>query len=242
MPHLSWLYFISPILSIIFLINLQWKSKAILNWHDMSASTDYSSKDDDISFGKISFKQSVVRFVSFKLAIVCFILAIIGPKSGGEMKETTSEGVELMIALDLSKSMLAEDIAPNRLYAAKRAIKSTINALQGDLVGLVVFAGNAYVQMPISRDYGSAMAYLESVNTLSVATQGTSLSSAIKQCLNGFNESSKASKIMFIFTDGEDHEEGIESAISNAKELNVKISCIGIGSITGAPIPDTSSG
>ncbi len=238
-PQLKWLYIISPVLTAIYIWNSKWKTKAIFRWHQIDS--EIYGHSEDASFGKILFQNSVAKFVLLKLAVIFFIISLIGPKSGGEMKETTSEGVELMVALDVSKSMLAEDIPPNRLYVAKSAIKNTIKELQGDLLGLVVFAGNAYTQMPLSNDYAAAQAYLENINTSTVPTQGTSISAAILECSEGFNMESNASKIILIFTDGEDHEEEIQSAIDSAKEKGIKVSCVAMGSETGAPIPDYSS-
>jgi len=146
-----------------------------------------------------------------------------------------------MIALDLSKSMLAEDIQPNRLYAAKAAIKNILKQMDGDKVGLVVFSASAYTQMPLSNDYASAISYLESLNTSTVPVQGTSISEAIKVSLEGFDTNSSANKILLLFTDGEDHEEELEETLKLAKESQVKISCLAIGSDNGAPIPTYSS-
>lgn len=237
--HYIVLYVLSPLLSLVFIYNSLWKTKSLLNWHETITKDSFNEKD--VSFGRIYYMNSLFKFVLIKLSVILLILAIIGPKSGGEMQETTSEGVELIIALDVSKSMLAEDVLPNRLYTSKRAIHHTIEQLNGDLVGLVVFAGHAYTQMPLSNDYASALAYLENVNTSTVQVQGTNISEAIQTCTAGFNYESNASKIVLFFTDGEDHEEQIEEAILEAKEKGVKISCIAVGSDTGAPIPDFNS-
>ena len=157
------------------------------------------------------------------------------------MTETLSEGVEIMIALDLSKSMLAEDIQPNRLYAAKAAVRNILKKLDGDKVGLVAFSARAYTQMPLSNDYASALNYLETLKTSSVPVQGTSISNAIQECVKGFDSESSANKLLLIFTDGEDHEEEIEAALQEAKTKQIKVSCIAIGSENGAPIPNYGS-
>ncbi|MFK7757890.1 MAG: VWA domain-containing protein [Flavobacteriales bacterium] len=235
-----WLIILSPFISLAFLWNYRWKQNSLTQWHRMSLDA-YEASETDASFGVVNFSSGILKFILLKLAMVSFILAIMSPKSGGEMKETTSEGVELMVALDLSKSMLAEDVMPNRLYVAKTAIKNTINTLGGDVVGLVVFGGNAYTQMPLTTDYGAALSYLESTNTSTVPTQGTSLSAAITESLSGFDYESSASKLVLLFTDGEDHEEELEAAISEAKEKGVKVCCVAMGSVNGAPIPDYAS-
>ena len=233
------LFLLSPMVSVGFLWLWKWKTKAIINWKKTTDLKD--SLKNDISFQDLSFPNSVARFISLKLALLLLITSLLGPKSGGEMTETLSEGVEVMIALDLSKSMLAEDIQPNRLYAAKAAIKNILKQMDGDKVGLVVFSASAYTQMPLSNDYASAISYLESLNTSTVPVQGTSISEAIKVSLEGFDTNSSANKILLLFTDGEDHEEELEETLKLAKESQVKISCLAIGSDNGAPIPTYSS-
>jgi Ca-activated chloride channel family protein len=233
------LFVLSPLISIGFLWLWHWKTKAILNWKETSDLK--RTLKNDISFKDLSFRNSVARFTALKLALLLLITAILGPKSGGEMTETVSEGVEVMIALDLSKSMLAEDVQPNRLYAAKAAIKNILKKMDGDKVGLVVFSSNAYTQMPLSNDYASAINFLESLNTSTVPIQGTSISEAIKVSMEGFGQNSSASKILLLFTDGEDHEEELEETLKIAKERQIKISCLAIGSGNGAPIPNSNS-
>jgi Ca-activated chloride channel family protein len=233
------LFVLSPLISIGFLWLWHWKTKAILNWKETSDLK--RTLKNDISFKDLSFRNSVARFTALKLALLLLITAILGPKSGGEMTETVSEGVEVMIALDLSKSMLAEDVQPNRLYAAKAAIKNILKKMDGDKVGLVVFSANAYTQMPLSNDYASAINFLESLNTSTVPIQGTSISEAIKVSMEGFGQNSSASKILLLFTDGEDHEEELEETLKIAKERQIKISCLAIGSGNGAPIPNSNS-
>jgi len=233
------LFVLSPLISIGFLWLWHWKTKAILNWKETSDLK--RTLKNDISFKDLSFRNSVARFTALKLTLLLLITAILGPKSGGEMTETVSEGVEVMIALDLSKSMLAEDVQPNRLYAAKAAIKNILKKMDGDKVGLVVFSSNAYTQMPLSNDYASAINFLESLNTSTVPIQGTSISEAIKVSMEGFGQNSSASKILLLFTDGEDHEEELEETLKIAKERQIKISCLAIGSGNGAPIPNSNS-
>ena len=233
------LFVLSPLISIGFLWLWHWKTKAILNWKETSDLK--RTLKNDISFKDLSFRNSVARFTALKLALLLLVTAILGPKSGGEMTETLSEGVEVMIALDLSKSMLAEDVQPNGLYAAKAAIKNILKKMDGDKVGLVVFSANAYTQMPLSNDYASAINFLESLNTSTVPIQGTSISEAIKVSMEGFDQNSSASKILLLFTDGEDHEEELEETLKIAKERQIKISCLAIGSGNGAPIPNSNS-
>jgi Ca-activated chloride channel family protein len=148
------------------------------------------------------------------------------------------KGVEIMIALDVSNSMLAEDYSPNRLERAKLAISRLTDRLKDDRIGLIVFAGQAYVQLPITTDYVSAKIFLNSINTGSVPVQGTSLSDAINLAIKSFSaESSNTSRALILITDGEDHEDDPVTAAKTAKGLGVNIYTIGIGSADGKPIP-----
>ncbi len=234
-----WLFILSPFASGLWLYHMNWKKQALRNWHGL-ADNQLLEKELDISFGNLSQSRRFKNFLCFKFGLIFLIFSILGPESGGEMVESTSEGIELVIALDLSPSMMAEDIAPNRLEVAKTAINNTINQLKGDLVGLVVFSGRAYTQLPLSNDYGSAKTYIHSVNINTIRTKGTAISEAILEGNTLFREESGASKVILIFTDGEDHEGELENALEEAKELGVKISCVAMGSQAGAPIPDDS--
>jgi len=234
-----WLFLLSPLATLLWIYHVNWKNRALKNWHGLGQE-DLIYTDSDISFGKLSINRRFQRFIYFKLGLIFLIFSVLGPESGGEMVESTSEGIELVIALDLSPSMMAEDISPNRLSVAKNAITNTINQLKGDLVGLVVFSGRAYTQLPLSNDYGSAKTYINSVNINTIRTKGTALSEAILEGNTMFTDKSTASKVILIFTDGEDHEGGLENALTEAKELGIKISCVAMGSEAGAPIPDDS--
>jgi Ca-activated chloride channel family protein len=153
------------------------------------------------------------------------------------MEEVKREGVDLMIAIDLSYSMMAQDIKPNRLDRAKQAISRLIDKLEGDRIGLVVFAGEAYVQLPITTDYSAAKLFLSTVNTSIIPTQGTKIANAIDLCSKSFDKENTQSKAIIIITDGETHdEEAIESA-TKAREEGIYIHTLGMGLTKGGPIP-----
>jgi Ca-activated chloride channel family protein len=154
------------------------------------------------------------------------------------MEEVKREGVDILIALDVSKSMLAEDIAPNRLAKAKYEIREFISKLKGDRVGIIPFAGIAYTHCPLTLDYGAALLFLDFVNEKTIPYQGTSISSAIETAIHSFPEKNKKYKVLLIITDGEDHEEEVEALAQKAKEEGIVIYTIGIGSLEGVPIPD----
>ena len=153
------------------------------------------------------------------------------------MEEVKREGVDLMIAIDLSHSMMAQDIKPNRLERAKQAISRLIDKLEGDRIGLVVFAGEAYVQLPITTDYSAAKLFLSTVNTSIIPTQGTKIGNAIDLCVKSFDQENNQNKAIIIITDGENHDEEAISSAKIAQEQNIYIHTLGMGLTKGGPIP-----
>ena len=147
------------------------------------------------------------------------------------------EGIDIVFAVDVSKSMLAEDIAPSRLEKSKQIVSQIINQLGSDRIGIVAYAGSAFPVLPITSDYGVAKMFLQSMNTDIVSSQGTSLDEAIKLSATYFDEKSKTSKLMIMISDGEDHSEGAESAAEEANKIGMKIITIGVGTEKGGTIP-----
>ena len=190
----------------------------------------------DASTGKGWLKISLLAAAWF-----FFVIGLARPQLGARLKEHQSQGVEVMVALDVSNSMLAEDYSPNRLERSKLAISRLVDKLQGDRIGLVVFAGEAFVQLPITADYVSAKVFLKSIDTESVPIQGTALSEALMASARSFSTQSERSRAIILITDGEDHEgEAIEAARAIA-EQGIRIYCIGVGSPQGKPIPKNGS-
>lgn len=171
------------------------------------------------------------------LALVFVIIAIARPQFGSKLTDIHRQGVEIVLAIDVSNSMLAEDIQPNRLANAKRAISRLIDRLENDKIGLIVFAGDAYVQLPITTDFGAAKLFLSSVNTNIVPRQGTSIGAAINLASRSFSPEADKSKAVIVITDGENHEEGAIEAAKAAAEKGVTVHTIGMGLPQGAPIP-----
>ncbi len=182
-----------------------------------------------------------VKFILLSLAYFFLILGLANPQIGSKLEEVERKGVDLVIALDVSKSMLAEDIKPNRLERAKRAISQLIDKLQGDRIGIVVFAGKAYMQLPITSDYSAAKLFLSNIDTEIVPTQGTSIGEAIDLSMTAFNDD-KHEKAIIIITDGENHEDDPVAAAAKSAEEGIKVYTIGIGLPEGAPIPEFSNG
>jgi Ca-activated chloride channel homolog len=177
------------------------------------------------------------------IAAVCFlILALTRPKFGVKMEMIERKGIDIMVALDISESMLAEDIAPNRIDRAKHEITKLIDLLKGDRFGLIVFAGESFVQCPLTLDYGAAKMFLDAVNTGWVQIQGTAIGDAIQQAASAFQSKSKKYKVLIILSDGEDHEGNAIEAAKKAVEEGVRIYTVGIGSENGVPIPISRGG
>ncbi len=185
----------------------------------------------------VSQARSNLKFVLFILVIVLGIFAVANLQTGSKMEESKREGIDLMFCIDVSNSMNAEDIVPNRLERSKQAINNIINKLKGDRIGIIVFAGNAYVQLPITTDYAAAKLFLSTINTDLIPSQGTEIGTAINLAINSFGNS-ESNKAIIIISDGEDHENGgAVKAAQEAAKLGIKLYTIGMGLEDGAPIP-----
>lgn len=181
--------------------------------------------------------RQVVKWTLFCVFFFLLVLALVRPRFGLKMEMVERKGIDIMVALDISQSMLAEDIAPNRIDRAKHEISKLIDMLKGDRIGLVVFAGESFVQCPLTLDYGAAKMFLDNVSTGWVQVQGTQIGDAIKQSTEAFRSKTNKHKVLIIITDGEDHEgNAVEAARAAAKEGAV-IYTIGLGSESGVPIP-----
>ena len=178
-----------------------------------------------------------VRIILWSLAFMCFVLGLARPQMGAKLKEHEAKGAEIMICLDVSNSMLAQDYSPSRLDRAKLAISRVVDKLQGDRIGLIIFAGTSFVQLPITTDYVSAKMFLGSIDTGSVPVQGTAIGDAILTAAKGFSAQSEKSRAIIVITDGENHEDDAVEAARQAAELGIKIYTIGVGSLRGQPVP-----
>jgi len=192
----------------------------------------------DVSIAKKNWK-----FALLMGALVSLFIALANPQLGSKIEKVQRKGIDMIIAVDISNSMLAEDIKPNRLSRAKRAISKLVDKLQGDRIGLIVFAGQAYTQLPITTDYSAAKMFLSSVSTDYISTQGTSISNAIELGRSTFKEMSedvqagKRNRAIVIITDGEDQEEGAVDQAKEAAKEGIIIYTIGMGTEKGGPIP-----
>lgn len=193
----------------------------------------------------ISLKSEAKQRLKFTLlvfAVTCLIIALTHPRWGFKWEELRQEGVDIIIALDVSNSMLAEDIKPNRLTRAKHKVADLLNMLDGDRIGLVAFAGTSFLQCPLTLDYSAAALFLDTIDTDLIPVQGTAIAHAIRTATKAFSTREKKSKAIILITDGEDQEGQALTAAREAREQGVKIYTIGIGQEGGAPIPNTSGG
>lgn len=179
-----------------------------------------------------------VKFSILMVALVLLILAAARPQYGQREQTIKRQGIEAIIALDISNSMLAEDVAPSRLDRAKQMLSKMIDQMVDDKVGLVVFAGEAYTQLPITCDYVSAKMFLNSITPDLIKTQGTAIGAALNTAIQSFgSEDSGASRAIVLITDGENHEDDATAVAARAKELGIKVIVVGIGKPEGSPIP-----
>ena len=178
-----------------------------------------------------------VRVILFSLAFFCFVIGLCRPQVGAKLSERETKGAEIMICLDVSNSMLAQDYSPDRLERAKLAISRIVDKLDGDRIGLIVFAGSSFVQLPITTDYVSAKMFLNSINTASVPVQGTAIGEAIYTAARSFSAQSEKSRAIIVITDGENHEDDPVAAAEEVAGMGVKVYTIGVGTLQGQPIP-----
>lgn len=181
--------------------------------------------------------KSWVRVLLFSIAFFFFVIGLSRPQIGAKLKEHETKGAEIMVVLDVSNSMLAEDYSPNRLERAKLAISRLVDKLRDDRIGLIVFAGSSFVQLPITTDYVSAKMFLNSISTESVPVQGTAIGEAINTAMRSFSAQSEKSRAIVVITDGENHEDDPVAAAKQAAELGARVFTIGVGSPEGKPIP-----
>jgi Ca-activated chloride channel homolog len=230
-PDFLYLLLLLPVLVLLWVINDYRRRKAV------------GRLGDEVLVKKLIPEYSTVRpsmkFFIFLVAFSFLIIVMARPQFGSKLEEVKKEGVEVIIALDVSNSMLAEDIQPDRLTRAKQALTRLIDNLDNDKIGLVVFAGDAYTQIPITTDYISAKMFLSTISPEMVPKQGTAIGSAIDLAMRSFSPGEGKSKAIIIITDGENHEDDPVAKAKEAAGMGIVIHTIGIGSSDGVPIPVT---
>ena len=190
----------------------------------------------------VSAKRSYAKFVLFTAAVAIVVVMLARPQMGSKVSNENRNGIETIICMDISNSMLAQDVAPSRLEKSKMLVENMVDNFTDDKVGLVVFAGDAFVQLPITSDYVSAKMFLQNTDPSLIATQGTDLGQAINICSKSFTQQKNIGRAIIVITDGEDHEGGAVEAAAAACKSGQRVFVLGIGSPKGAPVPDGTGG
>ena len=219
-----------PMLVVFFFLTHQARQRALALLGDLELIQKLSAT--------LSQRARVTKILLTLASVALLVFALARPQFGTRVETVQSEGQDVVVALDVSRSMLAEDVAPNRLERARLEIMRIIQRLEGDRIGLVAFAGNAFVQSPLTIDYGAATLFLNAMDPGLIPVQGTNLGEALTVALDAFEEGTRDYRVLVVVTDGEDHEGEIAQALERAVEEGVRIHTVGIGSLEGVPIPE----
>lgn len=229
-----WGLLLIPLFTLIFILIRVQHKRALAKFGDRSATK--------ILMPFASSARPIIKFIILMLALAFFIVGVARPQFGAKLKKVKREGIELIIALDVSNSMMAEDIQPNRLERAKRAISRLIDRLKDDKIGIIVFAGDAYTQLPITSDFNSAKLFLNNITPDIIPKQGTAIGAAINLAKRSFTPNGEGNKAIIVITDGENHEDDAISAAENAIKEGIVVHTIGMGLPKGTPIPIIRNG
>ncbi len=225
-----YLLFIIPVMIVLFLMLQFWKKRTQKKFADLSLLKRLTPEKSDF--------KSYLKLLLFTFGITFLALGLVNPKIGSKLETVKREGVDIVFAVDVSKSMLAEDIAPNRLEKSKRLVSEIINQLASDRTGIIAYAGQAFPQLPITTDYGAAKMFLQNMNTDMLTSQGTAINEAIELATTYYDDDEQTNRVLFIISDGEDHSENSTlEAVEEAVEEGIRIFTIGVGKDKGAPIP-----
>jgi Ca-activated chloride channel family protein len=233
-PDFLYLLLLLPVIVILYIINEFRKKRALLRLGDINIVGNL--------IPEMSKTRSAVKFLLQIIAVTAGIIMLSRPQFGSKLEDVKKQGVEVIIALDVSNSMLAEDIQPDRLTRAKQAISRLVDNLDNDKIGLIVFAGDAYTQIPVTTDYISAKMFLSTISPAMVPKQGTAIGAAISLGIRSFSPGEGKSKAMIIITDGENHEDDPVKNAEDAAKAGIVIHTIGIGSTEGVPVPVMNNG
>nr|MDQ3101297.1 VWA domain-containing protein [Bacteroidota bacterium] len=233
-PEMLKALLIGPLLGFIFLLHLAWRNNALARFASFNTLAH--------AVPGISTTRMLLQFLLLRHGLGFVILSLAGPQFGTRLEEVRSEGVDVMVAVDVSNSMAAEDLRPSRMELARRGLSQLIDRLQGDRMGIIVFAGEAFVQLPITTDRSAAKLFLASVNTDAVGTQGTAIGAAIDLAMESFNMKEAGSRAIIVITDGENHEDDAEGSAREAAKAGIVVHTIGMGTPQGGPIPIKKNG
>jgi Ca-activated chloride channel family protein len=228
-PIYFYLLTIIPAMIVVFLLVLWWKKRTQRKFSN-------GALLEKLAPNASTFKTTI-KLIFLLLGIAFLIISLTNPKMGTKLKTIKREGVDVVFALDVSKSMLAEDIAPNRLEKAKQIISKTIDRLGSDRVGIIIYAGNSYPLLPITTDHAAANMFLQNANPDMVSSQGTAINEALELAKTYYNNDEQTNRFLIIISDGEDHQEETKQVAQNLANEGVKIYTVGVGTERGGPIP-----
>ncbi|MBB3124426.1 Ca-activated chloride channel family protein [Mesoflavibacter sabulilitoris] len=224
-----WALLIIPVIVVFFLLLLLWKKQTQKKFADKALLKRLSPNQ--------SVFKSVLKIIVLSLAFASLAIALVNPKIGTKLETVKREGVDIVFAIDVSKSMLAEDIKPNRLEKSKQLVSQIINNLGSDRVGIIAYAGKAFPQLPITTDYSAAKLFLQNMNTDMLSSQGTAINEAILLAKTYYDDDEQTNRVLVIISDGEDHSEAAVQVAEQASQEGIKIFTIGVGEAKGGPIP-----
>ena len=229
-----WLLLAIPFIVLLYAMLMFWKKRTQRKFADKELLKKLSPNK--------STSKGILKVLMLSLSVACFVIALVNPKIGTKLETVKREGVDVVFAVDVSKSMLAEDIAPNRLEKSKQLVTQIINNLASDRVGIIAYAGSAFPQLPITTDYAAAKMFLQSMTTDMISSQGTAINEAIELATTYYNDQDQTNRVLFILSDGEDHQGEIENIAEKAAEQGIEIYTIGVGTTKGGPIPIKRNG
>lgn len=228
-PAYLYILLLIPVLVLVYMYGIYKRKKSLQIYGDLALIKKL--------IPDVSRTRPYLKFVLLLCAVAAFALLLARPQFGTKLEVVKRQGVEVIIALDISNSMMAQDIEPNRLERAKRLIAQLIDKMENDKVGLIIFAGDAYTQLPITNDYISAKMFLSSIETSLISKQGTAIGSALLLAGNSFTPNPNVGKAVIVITDGENHEGGVDEAVKSLVDKNIQIDVLGLGTPEGSPIP-----
>ncbi len=227
--HFIYLLGILPVLWLVHALVARWRRRLQSNFA-------HPALLKELSPNRSRFKPTL-KLVLYSIAIALLVFGLMNPKIGTQLETVKREGVDIVFAVDVSKSMLAEDIAPNRIEKSKRLVSAILNQLTSDRVGIIAYAAQAVPQLPITTDYSAAKMFLQGLNTDMLSSQGTALDNAIDLAGTFFDDEDQTNRVIFLISDGEDHSDAAANAAARAAALGIKIFTFGVGTDNGAPIP-----
>ena len=233
-PKYFYLLFAVGALLLMYLLVVFWKRRKQKQFADLPLL-------DQLSPQRSVFKPAL-KIIMVAVGLALLVVALVNPKMGTQLKTVKRQGVDIVFAIDVSKSMLAEDIAPNRLEKSKQIVSKIIEELGSDRVGIIIYAGNAYPLLPITTDHGAARMFLQNAHPDMVSSQGTAIDEALDLAKTFFDDDTQTNRFLFIISDGEDHEENSSATAAELVDLGIKTYTIGIGTNKGSPIPMKRNG